>query len=267
MKVWLLSSKWKCAQRRKILDHYEEKLAKGGSRLIRSSCQNLNCPFSEVFSKPHLNNPCGVILHAKFKIRLNWKIFTRYCFLWIERDPHLQVLCLLQVSQTDNIAYEPLPKVIEIHKTRWTRYGNTLTHPHSHHTRTHLHTHHAHTHTTFALAEFLMLNFSDIITDPVSQTTFMFRMCVEQIRLVCTALSDEQRSPVHLRWCPCAYQNQWFRTLGILHRGWDWVNFCATTVCRKHSKHPQCSVDFLPSVDGIEVWFSPRWGYKHSTSG
>ena len=32
------------------------------------------------------------------------------------------------------------------------------------------------------------------------------------------------------------------RTLGILHRGWDWVNFCATTMCRKHSKHPQCSV-------------------------
>ena len=30
--------------------------------------------------------------------------------------------------------------------------------------------------------------------------------------------------------------------------------------------NPQCTVDFLPSADGIKVWLSPRWGFAQSTS-
>ena len=39
----------------------------------------------------------------------------------------------------------------------------------------------------------------------------------------------------------------------------------ATTVCRKHSKHPQCNVDLLPQVAVKGTWYSPRWGHKRST--
>ena len=56
-----------------------------------------NSPFLEAFSKPHLN-PCCVILHAYFEIRLNWRIFTRYCLFTLS-GAHMFYIAMISFSE------------------------------------------------------------------------------------------------------------------------------------------------------------------------